>query len=257
MHTTNPDESFFMASSRQPVAWPLSSSLESQFVHYTRVVWSFRGKFKGPLLAVAPNDICAELLGGEQLHRCQYPSLVMFDTETVVRLGLPSVQESGMRTWIDSARIQSMVYIGTLRGHRVPDSPPETSKFLPLSRPILPSTCIDKFNVLVVLEGDTDDVTAAVFSDIADIVQDGLDSLGYESRIVYCVNLATGDCFMKDEKVIVLAAHSLASYSTQRGTLAVLEGDLLPSDAGEAPITQEVDRIDRKGRVVTDWLVLL
>lgn len=252
MHTTNPVEPFFIASYRQPVAWPLSSSLESQFIHYTRVVWSFRATFKGPLIAVAPSAICAELLG-EQL-RCQYPSLVMFDTETVVRLGLPSVQESGMMTWIDSARIQSTVYIGTVAGHRKPDSPPETSKLPPLSRSTLPSTCSDKFNVLVVLEGRTDDVTAAVFSDIADIVQDGLDFLGYESRIVYCVNLATGDCFMKDEKVIVLAAHSLASYFTQRGTLAVLEGNLLPSDAGEAAVTQEVDHtIGEKQSASNGW----
>lgn len=182
---------------------------------------------------MAPGDTCAELLG-EQLHRCQYPSLVMFDTETVVRLGLPSVLENGMTTWIDAARVLSMIYVGTLRKYQVLDSPPETSKTLPLSRPTLPSTCSDKFNVLVVLEGHVDNTTAAVFSDVADIIHHGLESLGYESRIVYCVDLATGDCFMQDEKVIVLAAHFLASYFTGRGTLAVLEGNLLPSDAGEA-----------------------
>lgn len=87
-------------------------------------------------------------------------------------------------------------------------------------------------DVLVVLEGQHDQTTAPVFRDIADTVQDGLHRLGHPSKMVYCTNLATDECAAEGEKVIVLAAHNLASYVTVDVKSAVLDRRLLPSEAG-------------------------
>lgn len=86
--------------------------------------------------------------------------------------------------------------------------------------------------MLVVLEGPSDHATALVFRDIADTVQDGLHRLGHPSRIVYCTNLAVDDCVVEGGKLIVLAAHNLASFVTADGRSAVLDMKLLPPEAG-------------------------
>lgn len=83
------------------------------------------------------------------------------------------------------------------------------------------------------LEGPSDDKTASTFRDIAETVQDGLHGLGHPSRVVYCTNIAVDTCVDDGGKVIVLAAHNLASFLTAEGDSAVLKLELLPSDAGE------------------------
>lgn len=89
-----------------------------------------------------------------------------------------------------------------------------------------------RIDVVVVLEGPSDHATAPTFRDIAETVQDGLHGLGHPSTIVYCVNIAFEGCFAEGGKVIVLAAHNLASFFTQEEESAVLERKLLPPDAG-------------------------
>lgn len=91
-----------------------------------------------------------------------------------------------------------------------------------------------RIDVLVVLEGPSDDATALVFRDIADTVQDGLHHLGHPSTIVYCTNIAVDVCFVDGRKLIVLAAHNLASFVNTDGRSAVLENKLLPPEAGGA-----------------------
>lgn len=86
--------------------------------------------------------------------------------------------------------------------------------------------------MLVVLEGPSDHTTGLVFRDIADTVQDGLQRLGHPSRIVYCTNIAVDNCFVEGGKLVVLAAHNLASFVTADGRSAVLEKKLLPPEAG-------------------------
>ncbi|CAN0396281.1 unnamed protein product [Ectocarpus sp. 8 AP-2014] len=88
-----------------------------------------------------------------------------------------------------------------------------------------------RIDVVVVLEGPSDQTTALVFRDIAETVQDGLQNLGHPSTIVYCTNLVADHCFAKGGKFIILAPHNLASYFTGGGGLAVLEKQLLPPDA--------------------------
>ncbi|CAM9895342.1 unnamed protein product, partial [Sphacelaria rigidula] len=89
----------------------------------------------------------------------------------------------------------------------------------------------ERFNVLVLLEGGDDATTALVFKDIAEIVLGGLQSLGYETRTVYCANLLEETCFTNEEIVIVLASHVLARYLTANETLVAMERNLVPTDA--------------------------
>ena len=90
-----------------------------------------------------------------------------------------------------------------------------------------------RIDVLVVLEGPTDDTTSLTFRDIAETVQDGLHGLGHPSRAIYCTNIALDNCLDEGGKVIVLAAHNLASFLTADGDSAVLKWKLLPPDAGK------------------------
>lgn len=204
-------------------------SAQSQFLHYNRVVWSFAGSFKAPLVAVVPDDTCAGTQA--QDRQCQHPSLLMFDTETIARIGLPNATNGGTTEWLAGAKRHSMLYIGSARLESASDTPSE----MPIPRRWLtaPSTRSARFNVLVLLEGREDATTGLVFKDIADIVHDGLQSLGHESRIVYCANLVVDNCFMEGEIVVVLAPHILARYFTEHGTLAATERHLVPSDAGD------------------------
>lgn len=87
--------------------------------------------------------------------------------------------------------------------------------------------------MLIVLEGPSDRATALTFRDIAETVQDGLHGLGHPSRIIYCTHIAYDDCVVARGKLIVLAAHNLASFFTAEGESAVLELNLLPPDAGK------------------------
>lgn len=93
-----------------------------------------------------------------------------------------------------------------------------------------------RIDVLVVLEGPSDRVTAPTFRDIAETVQNGLHGLGHPSTIVYCANIAFDDCVAGGGKVIVLAAHNLASFSTMEGESVVLKWKLLPPDAGKVRV---------------------
>lgn len=93
-----------------------------------------------------------------------------------------------------------------------------------------------RIDVVVVLEGRSDRVTGPTFRDIAETVQDGLHGLGHPSTIVYCANIAFGGCIAEGAKVIILAAHNLASFlvTTREGDeLVVLKRKILPPDAGE------------------------
>lgn len=189
--------------------------------------------FEGPLIAMVPGDVADTDLQEDITPYCQYPSLIMFDLGTVNELGLPNENHGGMRAWIDAARKLSMIYVGgaTYPGRAIDSVPMEASAITPLSGPALPYSV--RMNVLVVLDGHNDKTTGPTFRDIADIVRDGLRNLGYPSRVVYCANLATDACFVSGEQLIVLAAHNLANYITLEGALAVLERNLIPSDASE------------------------
>lgn len=99
-----------------------------------------------------------------------------------------------------------------------------------------------RIDVLVVLEGPSDGVTAPTFRDIAETVQDGLHGLGHPSRIVYCANIAFDGCVAEGRKVIVLAAHNLAIFSTVGGESAVLKWKLLPPDAGKVCVFMHMCR---------------
>lgn len=79
-------------------------------------------------------------------------------------------------------------------------------------------------------------MTAPVFRDIADTVQDGLHRLGHPSTIIYCTNIAFDNCVGNRRRLIVLAAHNLASFVTADGRSGVLEKNILPPGAGEALI---------------------
>lgn len=167
-------------------------------------------------------------------HLNLHPSLIMFDTETVRQFPIPNAQDGGIRVWIEAAMRRSMVYMGSQFFRHVTGVRSESSGLNParVNTHCSAGHC-EYFNILVVLEGHSDTSTALVFEDIAITVKDGLDALGCTARIVYCANLATDSCFAEEEQVLVLAAHNLASYFTPQGTLAVLEGNLLPQDAGE------------------------
>lgn len=90
-----------------------------------------------------------------------------------------------------------------------------------------------RIDVLVVLEGPSDRTTGPTFRDIAETVQDGLHGLGHPSAIVYCAIIAFDGCIVEGAKVIVIAAHNLASFLTMEGESMVLERELLPPDAGK------------------------
>ncbi|CAM9274393.1 unnamed protein product, partial [Discosporangium mesarthrocarpum] len=87
------------------------------------------------------------------------------------------------------------------------------------------------FVVLVILQGPEDKTTQPVFRDIAEVIDYGLRSLGLQSKIVYCRNLLTDQCFTEGNKIIVVAAHNLISFVTAEGQLAVLSHKVLPSNA--------------------------
>lgn len=99
--------------------------------------------------------------------------------------------------------------------------------------------------MLVVLEGPSDHVTAPTFRDIAETVQDGLHGLGHPSNIVYCKNIAFDGCLVEGGKVVVLAAHNLASFLTEDGEPAVLEWKLLPPDTGKVKVRVPWDTLGR------------
>lgn len=193
--------------------------------------------FEGPLLAMVPGDATCTVLQEDTVHYCQYPSLIMFDSSTVNKLGLPDEKHGGMRAWIDAATKLSMVYVGSAvyPGRAINSIPARASAVTPLSGPVLSLSLSVRMNVLVVLEGQDDKVTGPIFRDIADIVRDGLRNLGHPTRVVYCANLVTDACFVSGERLIVLAAHNLANYVTLEGVLAVLERSLIPSDSSESP----------------------
>lgn len=154
---------------------------------------------------------------------------MMFNTETIARIGLPNANNC-ITEWLAGAERHSVLYIGNRRLENASDRPSE----MPIPRrwvtpPSNRSTC---FTVLVLLEGRDDATTGLVFKDIADIVHDGLQSLGHESRIVYCANLVVDNCFREEEFVVVLAPHILASYFTEHGTLAAVGRHLVPPHAG-------------------------
>lgn len=197
--------------------------LGQQFLHHARIAWSFRRGFNEPLVSA--------VLGNTATKLGAYPSLVLFSSETIVWHGLPNTNDGGIMAWVDAARRRSTLYVGNRRDNKLSGGPVVTSTVS--SRLPPPSTQLLRFNILVVLGGRDDATTALVFKDIANIVDDGLQSLGHSSRIVYCTNLATDRCFDEGELVIVLAPQNLAAYISTHGTLAALEGRLLPRDAGE------------------------
>ena len=184
---------------------------------------------------VTGDATCTEL-HGDIGHHCHHPLLIMFDSSTVNKLGLPNEKHGGTRAWIDAARKMSMVYQGSALHPRgaINSVPKQRSVTAPLLGPAFPFSHSMRMNVLVVLEGHDDKVTGRIFQDIADIVRDGLRNLGHPTRVVYCANLATEACFVSGEQLIVLAAHNLANYVTLEGALAVLEMNLIPSDASES-----------------------
>lgn len=179
-----------------------------------------------------------QYLKGTQ-HLYQYPSLIVFDSETISRLELPSEKGGGMVTWIQAVGAQSMLYVGNQVYQKVEGTIAEESRTISLKIPLLPTKHSVRFNILVVLQGQGDKNTGLMFSDIANIVHEGLRALGKLSRIVYCVNLATDACFLEGEQLIVLAAHNLAIYFTLEGALAVLEGNLLPPDSGVTRVIEK------------------
>lgn len=165
---------------------------------------------------------------------CPHPSLIMFDTETVNRLGLPSENGDGIGTWIEAAMDLSKIYVGSRGDFQEVDEYSDISTITPLSGITFPPLNNTRIDVLVVLAGPIDTMTAPIFGDIANTVQDGLRTLGHPSRVIYCSNLATDGCFAQGQQLIVLAAHNLASYFTSEGALAVLEMNLLPPEAGKS-----------------------
>lgn len=184
---------------------------------------------------VTGDDVCTEL-HEDIVHHYQTPSLIMFDSGTVNKLGLPSEKHGGTRAWIDAATKLSMVYVGRVLHPEgaINSVPMQRSATMPSTGPALPLPHSMRMNVLVVLEGHSDKMTGPIFQDIADIVRDGLRNLGHPTRVVYCANLATEACFVSGEQLIVLAAHNLANYVTLEGALAVPEMNLIPSDASES-----------------------
>lgn len=224
--------------------WPLlpatpACSRWTQFLHFTRIMWSFSGKFKAPIVAMIPDGASAKVEAG--LSTFRRPSLLMFSSETVVRIGLPDANDGGIMSWIDTAWYESLLYTG----HRL-----TTEHYLPITQGEVPHRLIasnhsstrPRFNVLVILEGSNDSVTAHIFQDVANIVKHGIDSLGYQARITFCANLATDYCFDEEEHLIALAAHNLASFFSSDGLLAVLQGNLLPRRAGEPCLARLIFR---------------
>lgn len=147
-------------------------------------------------------------------------------------IGLPTPENGGVTEWVHRASRNSTLYVGSERVENTSD----TSSEAPITQRQLataPPTRSERFNVLVLLEGSKDAATALVFKDIAEIVHDGLQSLGHETRIVYCKNLSEESCFTDEEIVVVLAPHVLASYFTTQGGLVAMERNLVPADAGD------------------------
>lgn len=182
--------------------------------------------FEGPHIAFVSECISWAEVNGLHPPHPPYPVLIMVDTAIVDHFGVPKEGDASLK--------ESAAYVGRRPRRGIADVDKERPAGVSSNKPTFEREAPAHFKVLIVLEGSTDTTTALVFADIADTVHDGLSELGHTTKTVYCVNLATDNCFDEAEHLIVLAPHNLASYFTLEGKLAVLEGNMLPSDAGEA-----------------------